>query len=496
MNPLPPSWALTRLGDLHPTFRNGASTRGEAGGAPTVVLRLADVVNGRISLASARNLPISTATRLKYCASHDDVLVIRVNGSTELVGRFIPCETNDLVFCDHFIRMKIDHRLASPRFLTLLGSSPVVRTQIERAFVSTAGQKTINQTHLRSIALPLPPRAEQDRIVAAIEEKFSRLDAGVGAVERAVLNLKRMRGAVLQATITGTLVSGDGDAQGVAALLDELLESRREASGKSQRRYVQPVEPLPSATALPSQWAWVSLDMLSESAGAITDGPFGSNLKSAHYAPSGPRVIRLQNIGDGEFLDAEARISQEHFQSLSKHAVRPGDLVCALLGETTPRAAIVPDDLGPAIVKADCPRVRLSSLVNHRFVWAALNAPSTRREASARIHGVGRPRLNLKELRQIPIPLPPRAEQDLLVDAMDRQLDAVYRLEADLIARRDMSEALRSSILTAAFSGVLVQQDPNDEPAPALLQRIAAEGADARDGYRAIPHQRRRKASV
>jgi type I restriction enzyme S subunit len=207
-------------------------------------------------------------------------------------------------------------------------------------------------------------------------------------------------------------------------------------------------------------------------------------------------VIRLQNIGDGEFLDAEAHISEEHFQRLIKHAVRPGDLVCVLLGDTLPRAAIMPEDLGPAIVKADCPRVRLSPLVNHRFVWAALNAPSTRREASARRHGVGRPRLNLKELRQIPIPLPPRAEQDLLVDAMDRQLDAVYRLEADLTTRRSMSEALRSSILAAAFSGTLVQQDSSDEPAVALLHRIAAERAQTEDGDPASPRQRRRKAAV
>src|SRR5207237_167749 len=109
----------------------------------------------------------------------------------------------------------------------------------------------------------------------------------------------------------------------------------------------------------PKHWTIASLDMLAESSDAITDGPFGSNLKSSHYTSAGPRVIRLQNIGDGEFVDVSAHISPSHFKDLEKHSVEPGDLVCALLGDTLPRACFIPEHVGPAIVKADCPRVRL-----------------------------------------------------------------------------------------------------------------------------------------
>ena len=73
---------------------------------------------------------------------------------------------------------------------------------------------------------------------------------------------------------------------------------------------------------LPSSWCWATVgDVAAPEPNSITDGPFGSNLKTSHYTDSGPRVIRLQNIGDGVFVDEKAHISQDHFNSLLKHHV-------------------------------------------------------------------------------------------------------------------------------------------------------------------------------
>src|SRR5579872_6070240 len=100
----------------------------------------------------------------------------------------------------------------------------------------------------------------------------------------------------------------------------------------------------------PPGWEWASVESLATAAvRAITDGPFGSNLKTEHYSDSGPRVIRLQNIGDGVFRDEYAHISREHFERLKAHEVEAGDVVVALLGDELPRACSIPAGVAPAI---------------------------------------------------------------------------------------------------------------------------------------------------
>lgn len=183
---------------------------------------------------------------------------------------------------------------------------------------------------------------------------------------------------------------------------------------------------------LPSGWKWAHLEELAAPvARAMTDGPFGSNLKSAHYVDSGPRVIRLQNIGFGEFIDERAHISEEHFQTLRAHEARAGDLVVASLGQDLPRACLIPPHVGPAIVKADCIRIRLHPDVDARYVNYAVQRPALRHAVADQVHGVGRPRLGMTGIKQFTIPLPPKAEQERIVNALEERLS---RLEAAQVA--------------------------------------------------------------
>jgi hypothetical protein len=191
-------------------------------------------------------------------------------------------------------------------------------------------------------------------------------------------------------------------------------------------------------TSLPEDWRLATLDELKAAEPrAITDGPFGSQLARVHYTAEGPRVVRLQNIGDGRFVDARAHISEDHFDTLSGHEVLSGDLLVASLGEVLPRACIAPDWLGPAIVKADCIRVRLAPGVDRRWVMYSLQRPAVRRWANDHRHGVGRPRLGLKTIRQLPVPLPPLDEQRRIVAIVE---DHLSRLDA---ADADLSDAVR-----------------------------------------------------
>jgi type I restriction enzyme S subunit len=226
---------------------------------------------------------------------------------------------------------------------------------------------------------------------------------------------------------------------------------------------------------LPAGWAMATVEELA-AAGGVTDGPFGSNLKTEHYTDAGPRVVRLQNIGDGVFRDERAHISEEHFARLEKHSVLADDVLVASLGEILPRACLAPPALGPAIVKADCIRIRAGDAIDQALLMWALNAPQTRQRVGASIKGVGRPRVNLRDLRSLELPVPPVPEQHRIVAAIEEAFSKLDAGEAALMNVRQLLRRMRDALLAAAVTGGLVPQDPTDTPAAKVLADL---GVDA-----------------
>lgn len=205
---------------------------------------------------------------------------------------------------------------------------------------------------------------------------------------------------------------------------------------------------------LPDGWELVELqDLAAAEPRSITDGPFGSNLKTAHYTDAGPRVLRLQNIGFGEFIDEYAHISDEHFESLRNHEVEGGDLVVASLGENLPRSCVIPPSVGPAIVKADCIRVRLHADIDARYVNYALQRPELKSVVADQIHGVGRPRLGMEGIRALSVPLAPKPEQARIVAAIDEHLTRLDTASAWLQAALARLTALRRLVIDDALEG-------------------------------------------
>jgi restriction endonuclease S subunit len=262
----------------------------------------------------------------------------------------------------------------------------------------------------------LPPREEQELIVNILDEQFSRLDAVLNSVRAVKAKIEKLRGSLTESCMEDKLGFDFGD-EWETKLLGDLVEHKSD----------------------------------------IVDGPFGSNLKSEHYVDSGIRVIRLQNIGYGEFRDEKAFITEEHFKNLKKHNVIEGDLLFASLGERLPRTCLVPDLGSAAIVKADCIRIRLSSKVNKKFVLFATQSPSARIWAMGQLHGLGRPRLGLGNIREFPIRIPSLDAQNEIASFLDVQfshLDASLALTDGI---EKLASALRRSLLHAAFTGELTK---------------------------------------
>ena len=209
--------------------------------------------------------------------------------------------------------------------------------------------------------------------------------------------------------------------------------------------------------SLPDGWANCRLeDLLASGRGTLSDGPFGSALKSEHYVDRGCRVIRLNNVGRGHFNDADrVYIDMNRFETLRRHDARAGDLVTAALGEPLGRTCVVPEGLGPAIVKADCFRTRLAPSVDADMVRYWMNSPALVEYFEGRGKGVGRIRINTRVLREAPLPLPPPGRQRAIATRLER-IEARAEL-AKTEARKAMraAEVLRAAGLRAGMSGDL-----------------------------------------
>lgn len=480
MRGIPARWRTVELGELASivrgiTFAKSDKLRPDAPGA-VPCLRTSNVQES-LEVDDLVWVPERFVKRDEQWLRPGDT-VISMSNSYELVGKvaFNPGQSRPMSF-GAFVAV-LRPLAIHAKYLYYCIQSPNIQRAVRRGASQTVNIANISAGGLRRVALPVAPQQEQHRIVAAIETHFSHLDAAVASLHRAKANVKRARASVLQAAVEGRLVPTEAElarAEGreyepASALLARILAERKAVWEASEVRggYRVPVlPPSEDVQELPEGWIWSSVDQLADGERGLCDGPFGSNLKTEHYVDRGPRVVRLQNIGDGVFRDEHAHISESHFERLRKHEVRGGDLVVASLGDVLPRACVVPEWLGRAVVKADCIRLAPSSRVSVGYLNVVLNSQGVRHRTTERIHGVGRPRLGLGGIREISVPLPPLPEQHRIVAEVDRRLSVLDAVDATIDANLARCARLRQSILQRAFSGQL------------LATAEAAEGAAA-----------------
>jgi type I restriction enzyme S subunit len=221
-------WCWMSLDQAITLSQNGFGKRRADEGEPTIVLRLADIEEGRrISLDDVRRIRMSTEEIEKYRLLEDDLLCIRVNGSPDLVGRIIPFENSSepIAFCDHFIRL----RFAMPEltsFFVQYSGTRRARRYIDLNKVSSAGQNTISQTTMESLVFPLPPLTEQRRIVEEVERRLSVVDALEQTVEANLTRAERLRQAILKKAFEGRLVDQDPNDEPALALLERIKSQK------------------------------------------------------------------------------------------------------------------------------------------------------------------------------------------------------------------------------------------------------------------------------
>ena len=380
----------------------------------------------------------------------------------------------------------------SPHWLSYYLLQSNFRKLARMHMAGSAGQLRVPAPFLDSVQIPLAPLSEQQRILEKVEELLSDLDAGVAALERVGRKLSHYRAAMLKAAMEGLLTAEwrqqHPNVEPAAELLTSILAERRRHWEEEQLRkfgevgkvpaknwkskYKEPVAPaISNLPKLPHGWCWATLDQLTD---FITSG---SRSWKNYYSDAGALFIRSQDIRTDRLDLAEvAHVMPPVGAEGTRTQVQRSDLLVTITGANVAKAAVVGIEIPEAYVSQHVGLMRFVAPELGDFIHIYATAPSGGRKQLLKVaYGAGKPGLNLDNLRELPIPLPPNGERVTLVELVEGQLTVIEHLENDLKGKMKAVQALRQSILRDAFNGELISQDPNDEPASELLKRIAAE---------------------
>ncbi|MHB8754197.1 MAG: restriction endonuclease subunit S [Candidatus Acidiferrales bacterium] len=464
----PRSWVLVRLGEIAQPTRPRHHPRDYP------ALRFVGMEH--VEAHTMRLLGTAPAESMKSSAVHfqsGDVLYGRLRPYLNKV--FQPnfeglCSAEFIVFPEtDFLNSKyLQYLLNSAEFVAFA------------SHLNAGDRPRVDFDQIGDFEFPLAPLSEQERIVAEIEKQFTRLDTAVAALKRIQANLKRYRAAVLKAACEGRLVPTEAELarregrsyETASVLLERILAERRSHWKGSVAKYPAPkTSQIDKMPRLPGGWIWASLDHLMV---CLRNG-----ISQKPDAESGQPILRISAVRPMKVDLDDVRFLSGRSSAYSDYILDDGDLlftryngnpaftgVCGAVRNPT-RDIVHPDKL----IRAKVPR----HLADPHFLELVLNSGESRRFLASRIRTTaGQAGVSGADVRCIPVPLAPFAEQRRIALEADRRLTILEEAEVQVSDDLSRSERLRQAILKRAFEGKLVPQDPSDERASVFLERIRA----------------------
>lgn len=451
-----------RLGDVVVSMKNGLykpATEYADDGTPC--LRMYNIDAGAIVWRDIKRMRVSAAELEEYGLQEGDLLVNRVN-SRELVGKaaYIPSSIEPSVFESKNIRVRLDRSKALPKFVNyqLLAGG---RRHFSGNAQQVVGMASINQKQLAGFPIVLTDLEEQRRIVAALEEQFSRLDEAIADLKRVRANLKRYKAAVLKAAVEGRLVPTEAELasregrryETGSQLLDRVLQERRRAwNGRGTYRDADAPE-VGGLPPLPEGWTWARLEAVAALKGGIT-------VDKKRRDPTSRPVpyLRVANVQRG-YLDLdEIKDIKAPEADIDELRLYPGDILFNEGGDRDKlgRGWIWEGQLPECIHQNHVFRARLYlvDLSGKLISWwgNTFGKDYFLREGKQTTNLAS---INMTKLSAFPVPIPPLAEQRRIVAEVDRRLSLLAEAEHQVECNLSRAHVTRVSLLSKAFGSTL-----------------------------------------
>ena len=352
---------------------------------------------------------------------------------------------------------------------------------LERLFSAKSkgvGVQNISAKDIKACPCPIPPLAEQKRIVAKIEELFTKLDAGVEALQKVKAELKRYRQAVLKHAFEGKLTAewrekNKDKLESASKLLERITKEREKNVAKTKvRKKKLPLLDTSNLPELPQEWVWTGfINLVAHSQNGLS--------KRRSDAGRPVHILRLSDIHSLEVDGSNPRDIRLAEEEAVRYKLVVGDLLCIRVNGS-------PNLTGQMILFKQkdlwgfCDhfiRFRLAeSNVSPLFFAYQFRTETARKHVSSNmVSSAGQNTVSQTTVLGTPVAITCSEEQDEVVAEIDRQFSIADEVEQAVEKGLKQAERLRQSILKRAFAGKLVPQNPADEPAERLLERIKVE---------------------
>lgn len=430
-----------------------------------------------------------------------------IGGYTDKKEKLVECELPVIVFGDHTRAVKFVNQIFAP------GADGVKVLQPKRFFIPklfeyfclhlathlTSHGYARHYQHLAKSIIPLPPTNEQHRIVTKIEALFSELDKGIESFKTAREQLKIYRQALLKHAFSGKLTEqwrteNQSKLESAETMLQRIQTERQqryqqqlenwEIGGKQGSKPKAPktlrpltAEELAELPELPEGWEWLKLADVSDISGGLT-----KNQKREQLPLLRP-YLRVANVYANRLELEEIHNIGVSENELDRVRLEDGDLLIVEGNgsiDQIGRVAIWKNQIPGCVHQNHLIKSRPLNIANSKFLLYFLMSEAGRKfivRAASSTSGLHT--LSISKVEGLFIPLCNKGEQEQVVLELESTLSGIDQLDQTITTALQQAEALRQSILKKAFSGQLVPQDPNDEPASVLLERIQAEKAQA-----------------
>jgi len=500
---LPTGWEACCFGDIA-RIRNGYAFKSEL--FKKVRGHESDVPLIRQSQMKGARIDTSDAVFLSgdHLKKHSDYVITKgdvIIGMSGSIGK-VCLYADDFPALQNQRTGKIVPHLVSelnPKFFGLFLSN-IERELTE--FAKGMGVQNISAKDIEQLPFNLPPKNEQHRIVAKIEELFSELDKGIEALKTAQAQLKVYRQALLKHAFEGKLTAqwraeNQDKLETADALLKRIQQERAQRyqqqladwqtnvkQGSLVQRAGKPKapKPLPPLTAeelaelpeLPEGWGWIKL-------GDAVETNVGFAFKSSDFSSSGIRLLRGENIEPRQLRWTDTRFwPNDRANEFEALLVMAGEIIIAMdrpVISSGLKVTRVRQSDTPCLLVQRVARIKEQQGICTSYIFSAIDQNRFINHCLGNQTGTQLPHISEAQIRAYPVPLCSYEEQSLISQELDSRMSEVDQLEQTITTSLQQAEALRQSILKKAFAGLLVPQDPHDEPASALLARIKAERA-------------------